>query len=92
MRRDRRALAQRSLDWLITIQRADGSFTDPDEGKPYLFDTGQVLRGLVDFCDEGSAVQTATRRAAEYLCEQLDHETGAYPNQYSGQIAETILL
>src|SRR3954453_2521726 len=30
-------------EWLLTVQQADGSFTDIDEGKPQVFDTGQVL-------------------------------------------------
>ena len=39
-------LARRFLRWLLCVQRVDGGFTSP-EGKPHIFDTGQVLRGLI---------------------------------------------
>lgn len=41
-----RELAFRLTRWLMCIQRGDGSYTSPD-GDPYVFDTGQVLRGLL---------------------------------------------
>jgi hypothetical protein len=40
--------AQRILRWLVSIQNADGSFCNPRYGRDgIVFDTGQVLFGLV---------------------------------------------
>lgn len=33
--------------WLITIQKADGSWTDPDGADSYVFDSAQILKGLI---------------------------------------------
>ena len=33
--------------WLLTIQRDDGSWGDPNLNEPYAFDTGQVIKGLL---------------------------------------------
>src|SRR5206468_355229 len=38
-----RELVLRLTRWLLAIQREDGSFPDPDAGRSYIFDTGQVL-------------------------------------------------
>jgi len=63
-------LAARCARWLISVQAADGSYADPDRGLPYIFDTGQVLRGLVATIDIIPEAAAAARRAADYLCQQ----------------------
>jgi hypothetical protein len=51
--RDRKApgyteRAHRILSWLLSVQNADGSFSNPRYGKQgIVFDTGQVLFGLI---------------------------------------------
>src|SRR5262245_51332519 len=42
-----RDLATRLVHWLLSVQAPEGFFTDPDAGMPYVFDTGQGLRGLL---------------------------------------------
>lgn len=63
-------LAARCAQWLISVQAADGSYTDPDRGWPYIFDTGQVLRGLLATIDIIPEAAGSARRAADYLCRQ----------------------
>ena len=41
------AFADRVSEWLPCVQRPEGSFVDPDQGVPFVFDIGQALRGLV---------------------------------------------
>jgi malonyl-CoA O-methyltransferase len=61
-------LAVRCTKWLISVQAADGSYADPNQGLPYIFDTGQVLRGLLATIDIVPRTAASARRAAEYLC------------------------
>ncbi len=41
-----RESAFRAAEWLLTVQTAEGAFTDIDNYRPQVFDTGQVLLGL----------------------------------------------
>ena len=72
-------------EWLMCIQRPDGSFTDPDQGRSYVFDTAQVLRGLVSMCGKIRGAEDAARRAADYLvATMIDEGRGGFPRQYTG--------
>ncbi len=66
-------LAASLARWLLCVQRADGSFPDPDQGSPYVFDTGQVLRGLLAATTATlvPGARDAARRAADYLLAQM---------------------
>src|SRR5687767_4078219 len=87
-----RDLAERFTRWLIMSQRRDGGF-DGSDGKPYVFDTGQVLRGLL----AGSALcpeaLDAARRAADYLLGKMqDGGSGGFGERYGGEIPEAVHL
>ena len=41
-----RESAIKAAEWLLSLQTAEGAFTDIDEYTPQVFDTGQVLLGL----------------------------------------------
>ena len=87
------ALAQRCTRWLLSIQRADGSFTDPDQGKPYVFDSGQVLRGLLSAIEIEPAAKPAALRVADYLCrEMVDEGRGGFGKRYDQTVPESVLL
>lgn len=58
--------AIRLVRWLLRIQRRDGSYTSPT-GKPHIFDTAQVLRGLLAASSLVPEAIGACRRAAMYL-------------------------
>lgn len=88
-----RELARRLVRWLIAIQRADGSFTDPDHGKSYIFDTGQVLRGLLSAIDIEPLAKESACRASDYLCaEMLDQGRRGFGDRYDGSISESMHL
>jgi len=77
---------------LLCIQRADGSYPGPD-GTPYIFDTGQVLRGLLAGLDLAPGALEAARRAADYLCGQMvEGGQGGFGERYAGSIPESVHL
>jgi len=90
-------LAARSVRWLTRVQKADGAFTDPDRDQPYIFDTGQALRGLLAGIGLVPEAPNAARRAVDYLHGQmLDGGRGGFHLGYAdgeaGGIAESIQL
>lgn len=42
-----REMAVSYAEWLCRIQKPDGSWFDPQDTAPYVFDTAQVLKGLL---------------------------------------------
>jgi malonyl-CoA O-methyltransferase len=56
--------------WLMSIQMADGAFPASD-GKPYTFDTGQILRGLNAASGDVPGADEAARRAADWMLTQI---------------------
>jgi ubiquinone/menaquinone biosynthesis C-methylase UbiE len=71
-----RKSALRAGEWLLTVQLADGSFTDIDEFKPQVFDTGQVLLGLNRLYRETRDARylAAGRRAGKWLMAVQDQD------------------
>ncbi len=79
-----REFAHELVDWILCIQHTDGSFSDPVHGKKYIFDTGQVLRGLLAARDLVPRAVDAARLTADYLCAQMiDGGAGGFPPAYS---------
>jgi len=68
------------VEWLISIQRPDGAFPGSygkfDEQPPVVFNTGQVLLGLLDFYSRtpDSEIYNSSRRAAEWLISVQDDD------------------
>src|SRR5262249_14044195 len=88
-----RDLAIRLVHWLLSVQTSEGLFTDPDAGKPYVFDTGQVLRGLLASAALVPAAREAARRAADWLCAQMvEGGRGGFGPRYAGSIPESVHL
>ena len=63
-------LAIRLARWLLRVQRRDGSYASPI-GEPHVFDTGQVLRGLLAAAGLVPDAVDACRRAAACLYAQM---------------------
>ena len=85
-------LALRLTKWLQVIQKTDGSYAGPD-GKIYVFDTGQALRGLLGASKFAPEALKSAVRAADYLCKAMIREgKEGFEPQYSGEIQETIHL
>jgi len=90
-------LAARSVHWLTRIQKPDGAFADPDRDQPYIFDTGQALRGLMAGIALVPEAQEAARKAADYLHAQMSRGGRGgfrlgYADGEAGGIGESIHL
>lgn len=84
-------LAHRLLRWLLSVQRGNGAFSSPD-GEPHVFDSGQVLRGLLAAGERSTAVGAA-RRTAEFLVAQaIDGGRGGFGSRYRGGLPESVHL
>jgi malonyl-CoA O-methyltransferase len=65
-------LARQYARWLVRIQNADGSWNGPDAtGKPYTFDVGQVLKGLVAIHGTMPEVEAALLRGCDWLASRV---------------------
>jgi SAM-dependent methyltransferase len=68
-------------EWLLNIQEDDGAYTDIDHGIKLVFDTGQVLYGLLalyntNFLKKNKKIEykQAIIRASNWLCEVQDED------------------
>lgn len=77
-------LARQYADYLLFVQRPNGSFCGTD-GREYVFDTGQILKGLVRITQLDSRYESAARKAADYVvsCIQAD---GSLRSIYDGDV------
>ena len=71
-----RDLARAFADWLVGVQRPDGSFGGPGMAESFAFDTGQVVRGWVAMLPTHPALETPLRRACDWLLLSGDAATG----------------
>ena len=80
-----RESAARAAKWLVSVQRDDGAFTDL-QGRPQVFDTGQILIGLNDLveCAPDLADIDALRRAAEWLVHVQERDGSFVRYAYNG--------
>jgi hypothetical protein len=70
--------ARRMLDWLVSIQFADGAFqggmVDQEPKAPAVFDTGQILIGLAAGAKLDERYRPAMNRAAGWLLKVQDSD------------------
>ena len=87
-------LALQWADWLTEIQLQDGSFPDPDGGRPCIFDTGQALRGLLAAARLDAKFLQPAAQAGEYLVSSMidGGRSGMAPQCTDFGIQETIQL
>lgn len=69
-------LARQYAQWLISAQRADGSFGGGGDERSYAFDTGQVVRGWVALYTQMPELEQPLRRACDWLIQTADPLTG----------------
>ena len=84
---DYRERALRICHWLLTVQNSDGSFSNPRYGNEgIVFDTGQVLFGLVRAAEEtGEEVfLQGAQRAASWLVNIADQNDCWTRNEHLG--------
>jgi hypothetical protein len=83
--------AKRMLDWLVSIQFADGAFQAGSVGAknlaPVTFNTGQILIGLASGVVEfGEAYRAPMREAADWLV-ATQAADGSWPHHQSPMVA-----
>ncbi|MDR0307496.1 MAG: methyltransferase domain-containing protein [Chitinispirillales bacterium] len=83
--------------WLLTKQQPNGGFLGAGSNKVFLFDVGQVLRGLLALSDTSKLIRTGAERVMHCLYNgMLDGgKTGfirQYDNYGNGIIPEGIML
>jgi len=83
-------LARAYAEFLAYMQQPDGSVRGPD-GKKYVFDTGQALRGLVSAAGQWPEFKTAAIKAADYILSQME-PTGRINFVYEDNIPESVHL
>ena len=84
---DYRERALRICRWLLSVQNSDGSFSNPRYGNQgIVFDTGQVLFGLVRAAEETgeAAFLQGARRAAAWLVNIADPNACWTRNEHLG--------
>lgn len=64
-------LARVCTRWLLSIQLPDGAFPAPD-GKPYTFDTAQIMRGLCAALNDVDGSERSLRKAADWMLTQIE--------------------
>lgn len=91
-------LALELARWLVSIQMPDGGFADPDGLASHLFDTGQVLRGLLAVIEIFPEVESSIRKAADWMLASGDEgiirpaPSSPWSQRYGGKISENIHL
>jgi malonyl-CoA O-methyltransferase len=89
------ARATEYAKWLLSIQNADGSWSAPGNGQPYVFDTGQILKGMVAIIPHMPEALNAAVRGAEWLLknQRPDGSIGTPDQQaWSGEVPEAVHL
>lgn len=57
--------------WLINNQREDGAWGDPDYNQPYVFDTAQILKGLLAIREYIPEAEQSVRRGADWILNNI---------------------
>lgn len=97
-----RRRAEQMGTWLLSLQLESGAFPAIDRQTPVVFDTGQIMHGLIDLVEQDGGNEPeysrAIGRAAAWLTEVQD-ESGAWihgayletPHTYSTRVAWALL-
>lgn len=67
-----REMAVSYAQWLCSIQKTDGSWGDAAGTKSYIFDTGQILKGLLAVSGLLPEVKDAILRGCEWLVSKVE--------------------
>jgi len=69
-----RELALSYAQWLCSIQKADGSWYDTFDRMPYVFDTAQILKGLLAIRDLYPEVDGHIKHGCDWILTNMDQE------------------
>lgn len=65
-----RVLALNYAEWLLQVQKKDGSWYDTDDRAPYIFDTAQILKGLIaarELYKNTDVIDRAIQRGTDWI-------------------------
>lgn len=65
--------------WLCEIQKSDGSWYDTEDKKPYIFDSAQILKGLLAIRHLYPDADKNIRRGCDWILSNMD-EDGRLPS------------
>jgi len=71
-----RDLAIQYARWLIRIQKENGAWFDAEDKNPYLFDSAQILKGLIAIRGLLPKAEFAIIRGCDYILSCQEEETG----------------
>lgn len=69
-----RDLAVAYAEWLCEIQKQDGSWFDTDDEAPYVFDTGQILKGLIAIRELKKDVDDAIIKGCDWILSNINED------------------
>ena len=69
-----REQATKISGWLCNIQHADGAWYDTDDKEPYVFDTAQILKGLISIYEIKQDVKKNIISGCDWLVEQISSD------------------
>lgn len=72
-----RELALQYANWLMDMQKQDGSWYDTDDQAAYIFDSAQILKGLLSIWDihqDKHRVKNAVRKGVDWLLSHMTFE------------------
>lgn len=67
-----RDLAVSYAKWLCSIQKKDGSWYDTEDKSPYVFDSGQILKGLLAVREILPEVDQNIKRGCEWIINNMN--------------------
>ena len=81
-------LAEQYAEFLFYVQRPNGAFAGPD-GKGYIFDTAQALRGLLRASQLWDRFKPFALKTADYITSSIEND-GRIPSIYGKEIPEYV--
>lgn len=61
--------------WLISIQKENGSWFDTEDKAPYIFDSAQIIKGLIaarEIADDTQKIDLAIKKGCDWIISQMD--------------------
>ena len=69
-----RSLACAYAEWLCSIQKPDGSWYNTEDTAPYIFDTAQILKGLLAIRSEMPQMDSHILRGCEWILSRMQED------------------
>lgn len=80
-------LAVSYAKWLCSIQHEDGAWYDTTDKEPYVFDTAQILKGLLAVKDRVDGADRAIRNGCDWILSNIE-ENGRLTTPSKGEWGE----